>query len=74
MEFNEIIESREVEFFEKLLSCDDKSQITTEIGKSQEEIPSKIVEQSNKPSKSQRVRKQKELRYDEIDSQEFIFV
>ena len=47
----------------------DKSQTTTEIGKSQEEIPPNIVEQPNEPHKSQRVRKQKELGYDEIDSQ-----
>lgn len=73
LESNVIIESREVEFLDNLLSCDDNSQTTTEIGKSQEEIPPKIVEHPNEPRKSQRIRKQKELGYDEIDFQRISF-
>ena len=38
LEFNVIIESREVEFFENLLS-DSNSQVPTSVGESQEETP-----------------------------------
>ncbi|RVW89177.1 Retrovirus-related Pol polyprotein from transposon TNT 1-94 [Vitis vinifera] len=72
LESNVIIESREVEFFENLLS-DSNSQVPTSVGESQEETPSKVVEQPIVPRKSQRVRKEKVLGSDEIDSQEFPF-
>ena len=58
LESNVIIESREVEFFENLLS-DINSQVPTSIGESQEETPPKVVEQPIVPRKSQRVRKEK---------------
>ncbi|RVW39390.1 hypothetical protein CK203_096135 [Vitis vinifera] len=72
LESNMIIESREVEFFENLLS-DSNSQVPTSVGESQEETPSKVVEQPIVPRKSQRARKEKVLGSDEIDSQEFPF-
>ena len=50
-----VIESRDVEFFENLLS--DNSQVSTSVGESQEVTPPKVVEQSIVPRKSQRVRK-----------------
>ncbi|RVW67317.1 Retrovirus-related Pol polyprotein from transposon TNT 1-94 [Vitis vinifera] len=58
LESNVIIESREVEFFENLLS-DSNSQVPTSVGESQEETPSKVVEQPIVPRKSQRARKEK---------------
>ncbi|KAL6314809.1 hypothetical protein AAG906_027160 [Vitis piasezkii] len=58
LESNVIIESREVEFFENLLS-DSNSQVPTSVGESQEETPSKVVEQPIVPRKSQRARKRK---------------
>ncbi|KAL6345172.1 hypothetical protein AAG906_013656 [Vitis piasezkii] len=60
LESNVIIESREVEFFENLLS-DSNSQVPT------------IVEQPIVPRKSQRARKEKVLGSDEIDSQRISF-
>ncbi|RVW95711.1 Retrovirus-related Pol polyprotein from transposon TNT 1-94 [Vitis vinifera] len=68
LESNVIIESREVEFFENLLS-DSNSQVPTSVGESLEETPSKVVEQPIVPRKSQRARKEKVLGLDEIDSQ-----
>lgn len=68
MESNVIIESRNVEFFENLLTCAKQSQ-TPDNKKSQEEIIHKVVQQPNEPRKSQRVKKQKELESNEIDSQ-----
>ncbi|KAL6315951.1 hypothetical protein AAG906_013785 [Vitis piasezkii] len=61
LESNVIIESREVEFFENLLS-DSNSQVPTSVGESQEETPSKVVEQPIKV-----------LGSDEIDSQRISF-
>ncbi|KAL6332755.1 hypothetical protein AAG906_015017 [Vitis piasezkii] len=58
LESNVIIESREVEFFENLLS-DSNSQVPTSVGESLEETPSKVVEQPIVPRKSQRARKRK---------------
>ncbi|KAL6343378.1 hypothetical protein AAG906_024743 [Vitis piasezkii] len=58
LESNVIIESREVEFFENLLS-DSNSQVPTSVGESLEETPSKVVEQPIVPRKSQRARKEK---------------
>ncbi|RVX01764.1 hypothetical protein CK203_024444 [Vitis vinifera] len=58
LESNVIIESKEVEFFENLLS-DSNSQVPTSVGESQEETPSKVVEQPIVPRKSQRARKRK---------------
>ena len=55
-----IIESREIEFFENLLS-DINSQIPTSVGESQDETPPKVVEQPIVPRKSQSVRKEKAL-------------
>ncbi|RVW24418.1 Retrovirus-related Pol polyprotein from transposon TNT 1-94 [Vitis vinifera] len=72
LESNVIIESREVEFFENLLS-DSNSQVPTSVGESQEETPSKVVEQPIVPRKSQRARKEKVLGSDEIDSQRISF-
>ncbi|RVW77298.1 Retrovirus-related Pol polyprotein from transposon TNT 1-94 [Vitis vinifera] len=72
LESNVIIESREVEFFENLLS-DSNSQVPTSVGESQEETPSKVVEQPIMPRKSQRARKEKVLGSDEIDSQRISF-
>ncbi|KAL6337244.1 hypothetical protein AAG906_036558 [Vitis piasezkii] len=69
---NVIIESREVEFFENLLS-DSNSQVPTSVGESLEETPSKVVEQPIVPRKSQRARKEKVLGLDEIDSQRISF-
>ena len=63
-----LIQSREIEFFENLLS-DNNSQVPTSIGESQEETSPKVVEQPIVPQKSQRVRKEKVLGSDEIDSQ-----
>lgn len=68
LESNVIIESRNVEFFENLLTCEKQSQ-TPDNEKSQEEIIHKVVQQPNEPRKSQRVKKQKELESNEIDSQ-----
>ena len=45
-----IIESREVEFFENLLS-DSNYQVPTSIGESHEETPPKVVEQPIVPQK-----------------------
>ncbi|RVW59251.1 Retrovirus-related Pol polyprotein from transposon TNT 1-94 [Vitis vinifera] len=72
LESNVIIESREVEFFENLLS-DSNSQVPISIGESLEETPSKVVEQPIVPRKSQRARKEKVLGSDEIDSQRISF-
>ncbi|RVW22265.1 Retrovirus-related Pol polyprotein from transposon TNT 1-94 [Vitis vinifera] len=72
LESNVIIESREVEFFENLLS-DSNSQVPTSVGESLEETHSKIVEQPIVPRKSQRARKEKVLGSDEIDSQRISF-
>ncbi|RVW81286.1 Retrovirus-related Pol polyprotein from transposon TNT 1-94 [Vitis vinifera] len=72
LESNVIIESREVEFFENLLS-DSNSQVPTSVGESQEKTLSKIVEQPIVPRKSQRARKEKVLGSDEIDSQRISF-
>ncbi|RVW62250.1 Retrovirus-related Pol polyprotein from transposon TNT 1-94 [Vitis vinifera] len=72
LESNVIIESRKVEFFENLLS-DSNSQVPTSVGESLEETPSKVVEQPIVPQKSQRVRKEKVLGSDEIDSQRISF-
>ncbi|RVW72567.1 hypothetical protein CK203_060077 [Vitis vinifera] len=72
LESNVIIESREVEFFENLLS-DSNSQVPTSVGESLEKTPSKVVEQPIVPRKSQRARKEKVLGSDEIDSQRISF-
>ena len=56
LESNVIIESREVEFFENLLSGSN-SQVPTSVGESQEETPPKVVEQPIVSWKSQRVKK-----------------
>ncbi|RVW93366.1 Retrovirus-related Pol polyprotein from transposon TNT 1-94 [Vitis vinifera] len=72
LESNVIIESREVEFFENLLS-DSNSQVPISVGESLEETPSKVVEQPIVPRKSQRARKEKVLGSDEIDSQRISF-
>ena len=72
LESNVMIESKEVEFFENLLS-DNNSQVPTSIGESQKETPPKIVEQSIVPRKSQKVRKEKPLESDKIDSQRISF-
>ncbi|KAL6314756.1 hypothetical protein AAG906_027104 [Vitis piasezkii] len=72
LESNVIIESREVELFENLLS-DSNSQVPTSVGESLEETPSKVVEQPIVPWKSQRARKEKVLGSDEIDSQRISF-
>ena len=69
---NVIIESKEVKFFENLLS-DSNSQVPTSIGESQEETPPKVVEKHILPRKSQKVRKKKVLGSDEIDSQRISF-
>ncbi|KAL6317021.1 hypothetical protein AAG906_026764 [Vitis piasezkii] len=61
LESNVIIESREVEFFENLLS-DSNSQVPTSVGESLDETPSKVVEQPIKV-----------LGSDEIDSQRISF-
>lgn len=61
-----IIESRDVEFFENLLTCENKLQ-TPNNEKSQKEIIHKVLRELNEPSKIQRVKKQKELGSDEID-------
>ncbi|KAL6322658.1 hypothetical protein AAG906_015344 [Vitis piasezkii] len=58
--------------FENLLS-DNNSQVPTSVGESQEETPSKVVEQPIVPRKSQRARKEKVLGSDEIDSQRISF-
>ena len=63
-----IIESREVKFFENLFS-DNNFQVPTSVGESQEETPPKVIEQLILPWKSQRVRKEKILGSNEIDSQ-----
>ena len=63
---NVIIEPREVEFFENLLSVSN-SQVSTNVGESQDETPLKVVKQPIVPWKSQRVRKEKVLGSDEID-------
>ena len=67
-----IIESREVELFENLLR-DSNFQVPTSVGESQEETPPKVSEQPIVPRKSQRVRKEKALGSDEIDSQRISF-
>ena len=54
---NVIIDSREVEFFENLVS-DSNSQVPTSVGESQEETSPKVVEQPIMPQKIQRVRKE----------------
>ena len=68
-----LIQSREIEFFENLLS-DNNSQVPTSIGESQEETSPKVVEQPIVPQKSQRVRKEKVLGSDEIDSQKSFYL
>ena len=72
LESNVIIESREVDFFENLLS-DSNSQVPISVGESQKETLPKVVEQPIVPQKSQRVRKEKVLASDEIDSQRISF-
>ncbi|RVW47574.1 Retrovirus-related Pol polyprotein from transposon TNT 1-94 [Vitis vinifera] len=72
LESNVIIESREVEFFENLLS-DNNSQVPTSVGEYLEETPSKVVEQPIVPRKIQRARKETVLGLDEIDSQRISF-
>ena len=67
-----IIESRELEFFENLLS-DSNTQVLTSVGESQDETPPKVIEQPIVLWKSQRVRKRKALGLDEIDSQRISF-
>ena len=56
LETNVTIESRNVEFFENLLTCKKQSQ-TPNYEKFQEEIIHKVVQQPNEPCKSQRVKK-----------------
>ena len=81
-----IIESRDIEFFENLLSDHSNSQVPTSVGESQDDTPSKVVEQECQddtppkiveqpivPRKSQRVRKGKALRLYDIDSQRISF-
>ena len=51
-----IIQSREIEFFENLLS-DNNSQELTSVGESQDETPPKVVEQPIAPWKSQSVKR-----------------
>ena len=51
-----IIELREVEFFENLLS-DNNSQVPTSVGEYQEETPPKVVKQPIMPQKSQSQKK-----------------
>ena len=84
VESNVVIESREVEFFENKL-YGDNSQSSTPLGEnilyennsqastskrgSQEENTTKVVEQPIEPRRGQRVRKEKSLNNDEIDSQ-----
>ena len=46
---NVIIELRKVEFLEKLLYCDYKSQTSIKIGESQVEVPPKVIEQPIEP-------------------------
>ena len=72
LESNVIIESREVEFFENLLS-ESNCKLPTSVGESQGETPPKVVEKPIVPRKSQRVRKEKVLGSDEIDSQRIYF-
>ena len=55
---NVIIESKEVEFFENLLS-DSNSQVPTSVGESQEETPPKVVEQHILLEKVKKVEKKK---------------
>ena len=52
---------------------DNNSQVPTSIGESQKETPPKVVEQSIVPRKSQKVRKEKPLESDKIDSQRISF-
>ena len=57
LESNVIIESREVEFFENLLS-NSNSQVPTSVGESQDETPPKVVEHPIVSWKIQRVKKE----------------
>ena len=68
LESNVIIESRDVEFFENLLTSGNNFQ--TPLNKeSQVDTSPKVVEQPSEPRRSKRIRKVKELGSDEIDSQ-----
>lgn len=72
LQSNAIIESREMEFFEKLLSCDDNSQEPTNVVESQVEIHSKVIEQHIEPRKSQRARKTKNWDWMKLTLKEFL--
>ena len=68
LESNVIIESRDVEFFENLLTSGNNflSPLNKE---SQVDTSPKVVEQPSEPRRSKRIQKVKEFGYDEIDSQ-----
>ena len=60
MESNVTIESRNVEFFENLLTCEKQFQ-TPNNEKFQEKIIHKVLQQRNEPRESQRVNKLKKI-------------
>ena len=68
LESNVIIESRDVEFFENLLTSGNNFQSPLN-KESQVDTSPKVVEQPSEPRRSKRIRKVKELGFDEIDSQ-----
>ena len=68
LESNVIIESRDVEFFENLLTSGNNFQSPLN-KESQVDTSPKVVEQPSEPRRSKRIRKVKELGSDEIDSQ-----
>ena len=68
LESNVIIESRDVEFFENLLTSGNNYQSPLN-KESQVDTSPKVVEQPSEPRRSKRIRKAKELGSDEIDSQ-----
>ena len=68
LESNMIIESRDVEFFENLLTFGNNFQSPLN-KESQVDTSPKVVKQPSEPRRSKRIRKVKELGSDEIDSQ-----
>ena len=68
LESNVIIESRDVEFFENLLTSGNNFQSPLN-KESQVDTSPKVIEQPSEPRRSKRIQKVKELGFDEIDSQ-----
>ena len=68
LESNVIIESRDVEFFENLLTSGNNFQSPLN-KESQVDMSPKVVKQPSEPRRSKRIRKVKELGSEEIDSQ-----